>query len=83
MKLERLSMLAGISDIEGLRQAIEAMCMPEHKVRNIRLLPDSDGMEYLCFVELDAPGRNWLLIDRLGGIDYGSSVAFRIPIGRL
>lgn len=82
MNEESLKKLAGISNMEALRQAIEAMCASICKVRSVRLLPDQHGIEYLCFVELDCPGQNRLLIDKLGGIDYGNSIAFRIPVNR-
>ncbi len=72
-----------MSDVETLRRAIEAMCTPVCKVRAIRLIPDQRGMAYLCFVEPDSPDLSWSLIEEIGGIDYGNSVAFRIPFDRL
>ena len=82
MNAESLKKLTGISNVEALRQAIEAMCTPVVKVRSVRLLPDRHGIEYLCFIEPDSHELNPMLIDKLGGIDYGNSIAFRIPINR-
>lgn len=79
MNKESLKQLAGISDVEQLRRAIETLCLPFGGVLDIRLLPDQRGEEYLCFVELDPPNPNPSMIDKLGGINYGNSVAFRIP----
>ena len=79
MNQESLKKLAGISDIEELRRAIEALCLPFGGVQEIRLLPDQRAEAYLCFVKLDAPHLNPSMMDKLGGINYGDSVAFRIP----
>ncbi len=79
MNQESLKKLAGLSDIEELRQAIKALCLPFGSVQDIRLIRDQGGEEYLCFVNLHSPHLNPLVIERLGGIDYGNSVAFRIP----
>lgn len=82
MHQEILRQLAGISDKEALRRAIAALCESVCDVRGIRLVADQHGFEYLCFVELDTPELNPSLIEKLGGIIYGDTVAFRIPIDR-
>jgi hypothetical protein len=82
MNQESLKQLAGISNIEDLRRAIEAMCLPYGPVAEIRLLPDTRGQEYLCFVKLASFNLNSAMIDKLGGISFGNSVAFRIPFVR-
>jgi hypothetical protein len=79
MNQESLEKLAGVSDIEELRQAVEALCLPFGSVQNIRLIRDRGGKECLCFVNLHAPHLIPLVIEKLGGIHYGNSVAFRIP----
>lgn len=79
MNQESLKKLAGVSDIEELRQAVEALCLPFGSVRDIRLIPDRVGEGCLCFVNLHAPHLNPSVIAKLGGIHYGNSVAFRIP----
>ena len=78
MNKESLKQLEGISDVGQLRSAIEALCLPFGRVLDIRLLPDQRGEAYLCFVELDSPNLNPAMIDKLGGINYGNSVAFTI-----
>ena len=79
MNQKNLKKLAEVSDIEELCQAIQALCLPLGSVQDIRLIPDQRGEEYLCFVNLHSPHLNPLVIEKLGGIDYGNSVAFRIP----
>lgn len=82
MNQESLKKLAGITNIEDLRRAIEAMCPPFGPVEEVRLLPDTRGQEYLCFVRLASFNLNPAMIDKLGGINYGNSVVFRIPFAR-
>jgi len=82
MNPESLKKLAGISNIEEMRRAIEAMCLPFGSVQEIRLLPDQRGEAYLCFVTLASQQMNPPMMDKLGGINYGNSVAFRIPFKR-
>ena len=82
MHQEIQKQLSEISDKEALRRAIAALCESVCNVRGIRLLADQRGIEYLCFVELDTPDLNPSLIEKLGGIIYGDTVAFRIPIHR-
>jgi len=82
MNPESLKKLAGISNIEEMRRAIEAMCLPFGSVQEIRLLPDQRGEAYLCFVTLASQHMNPPMMDKLGGINYGNSVAFRIPFKR-
>jgi hypothetical protein len=48
----------------------------------MRLLRDENRKEYLCFVELDSPSLNSSMMRTLGGINYGNSVAFRIPFNQ-
>jgi hypothetical protein len=79
MNQESLKKLAGAANAEELRRAIEALCQPFGKLKDIRLLPNKHGGDYLCFVELDSPNLNPSVIEKLGGINYGNSVAFRIP----
>ncbi len=79
MKPENLNLLAAASTLEELRTAIATVCMRFGDIRGIRLIPDAHGSEYLCFVELDSPEANPMMIEQLGGINYGYSVAFRIP----
>jgi hypothetical protein len=79
MNQENLQKLAGISDVEELRRAIEELCLPFGRVRDIPLLPDQSGKQYLCFVKLDSPHLNLSMLEKLGGISYGNCVAFRIP----
>ena len=79
MNQESLKKLAGISDIEELRRAVAALCLPFGSVREVRLLPDPRGDAYLCFVTLVSQHMNPPMMDKLGGINYGNSIAFRIP----
>ncbi len=79
MKPESLKSLAGASTTEELRTAIATVCMRFGGIKEIRLIPDAHGREYLCFVELDSPNANPPMVEQLGGINYGYSVAFRIP----
>ena len=55
------------------------MCRPFGSIKDIRLVSDMHGRGYQCFVELDSPNANPSMIEQLGGINYGYSVAFRIP----
>ena len=79
MNKETLATLAGISDVAALRDAVERLCLVFGRVRDIRLLPDNHGEAYLCFVTFESHELNPRVIEALGGISYGSSVAFRIP----
>jgi hypothetical protein len=79
MNPESLKKLAGASNINELKKAIEALCLPFGGIKNLRLLPDDYGAEYLCYVELDSPQLYPFMIELLGGSTYGTSVVFRIP----
>jgi hypothetical protein len=79
MKPESMKKLAGVSTPEALKAAIGALCQPFGSVKEIRLVLDLHGTEYVCFVELDSPGKNPAMIEQLGGTNYGYSVAFNIP----
>ena len=79
MNPESLKKLAGASNVEELRAAVAALCGPFGNVKEIRLVSDLHGREYMCFVELDSPNGNPAMIEQLGGVNYGYSVAFRIP----
>lgn len=79
MKPESLKALAGASTVDELRTAIARMCMRFGDIKEIRLIPDAHGREFLCFVQLDSPNANPSMVEQLGGINYGYSVAFRIP----
>lgn len=79
MNLEILKKLDAASSTEELRNAIETLCLPFGSVKNIRLLSNLQGDEYLCFIELGSPNGNASVIEHVGGINYGDCVAFRIP----
>ncbi len=82
MNQETLTKLAGILDAGELRREIEALCLPFGGIKDMRLLRDENRKEYLCFVELDSPSLNSSMMRTLGGINYGNSVAFRIPFNQ-
>ena len=79
MNKETLATLAGISDVDALRNAVEQLCVSYGRVRDIHMLSNNRGEEYLCFVTFESHELNPRVIEALGGISYGSSVAFRIP----
>jgi hypothetical protein len=79
MKPESMKKLAGASNPDELRAAIGALCRPFGSVKEIRVVLDLHGTEYVCFVVLDSPGKNSAMIEQLGGTNYGYSVAFNIP----
>lgn len=79
MNQENLKKLAGVSNAEELRRTIEALCRPFGSLKDIRLLPDEHGEGYQRFVSLDSPNLHPSMIEELGGINYGYSVAFGIP----
>jgi hypothetical protein len=79
MNLEHLEKLAGAADAEELRRAIEALCQPFGSPKDIRLLPNGRGEEYVCFVELGSPKLNASIIENFGGSYFANGVAFRIP----
>jgi hypothetical protein len=85
MNQETLKKLEGISDIDDLRRAIEALCVPFSGIKDIRLLRNKTYREFLCFVDLDAPDSPDLkapIVEIFGGIDFETSVAFRIPLSQ-
>lgn len=82
MNPESLKKLASASNAEELRKVVEALCLPFGGLKNIRLLPNKLGGEYLCFIEFDSPNKNPSVIEQLGGFNYGHSVALRIPFGK-
>ena len=79
MSREHLEKLAGAADAEELRRAIEALCQPFGSPKNIRILPNRRGAEYVCFVELGSPKLNSSIIKDFGGIYFANGVTFRIP----
>ncbi len=80
MNQQTLKKLAGLKNSEDLSRAVEDLCRPFGKTRDIRLLHNQKRGEYLCFVEFDPPSISASVIDKLGGINFGSGVAFRIPL---
>jgi hypothetical protein len=79
MNQEYLKQLAGAADAEELRRAIEALCQPFGSPKDIRLLPNGCGEEYVCFVELGSPKLNESIIENFGGSYFANGVAFRFP----
>jgi len=79
VKQEHLEELAGAANVEELQRAIEALCQPFGSPKNIRLLLNRRGEEYVCFVELGSPNLNSSIIENFGGIYFANGVAFRIP----
>jgi hypothetical protein len=79
MNREHLEKLAGAANAEELRRAIEALCQPFGSPKDIRLLPNRRGEEYVCFVELGSPKLNASIIENFGGSYFANGVAFRIP----
>ena len=79
MNQEQLRKLAGASNADELRRAIEALCEPFGNPKNIRLLPNRQSEEYVCFVELGSPKLNSSIIENYGGAYFANGVAFRIP----
>ena len=79
MKQEHLEELAGAANVEELQRAIEALCQPFGSPKNIRLLLNRRGEEYVCFVELGSPKLNTSIIENLGGMYFSNGVAFTIP----
>jgi len=76
---ERLAKLTGAVDAEELRRAIEALCLPFGSPKDIRLVPNRDSAEYVCFVELGSAKLNLSIIEEFGGFYFANGVAFRIP----
>ena len=79
MNEKALKQLAGISSAEGLRTAVRKLCLPYGDVSRIDLFPLPDDEGYMLFVELVSPTLHPTMINELGGVDFGNSVAFRIP----
>ena len=79
MNQEHLEKLAEAADAEELQREIEAMCQPFGSPKDIRLLPNTRGEEYVCFVELGSPKLNASIIENFGGSYFANGVAFRIP----
>jgi len=74
-----LKKLGGAANAEELQRAIGALCQPFGSLKNIRLVPNKHREEYLCLVEFGSPNLNPSIIEKLGGIDFGNGVGFRIP----
>ncbi len=80
MNREGLARLAEVSSGEELRRALEAMCVPFGRVQDIRLVKNRPNATYLCFVELDSPAACASMMRQFGGIYFGTSIAFKIPL---
>jgi len=76
---ESLKKLAGLSDIEELRQAVDELCMPFGGVRSMTLSRVRNADSYLCLVSLNTPSLHSAMKRRLGGFSFGHSVSFMIP----
>ena len=76
---ESLRKLAGISDAQELRRAIEAMCATFGPIKFCRLMYNENRKEYLCLVELQSANLHSAMIQGLGGDMFGDCVAFNIP----
>ena len=74
-----MEILAGAENAEELRRSIEALCQPFGSPKDIRLVPNRRGEEYVCFVELGSPTLNSSIIENFGGFYFSNGVAFRIP----
>jgi len=79
MKQEHLDKMVGAANAEELRRAIDALCQPFGSPKNIRLLPNSRGEEYVCFVELGSETLNSSIIENYGGTYFANGVTFSIP----
>ena len=79
MHKEYLEIFAGAANAEELRRSIAALCQPFGSPKDIRLVQNSRGEEYVCFVELGSPTLNSSIIENFGGFYFANGVAFRIP----
>ena len=79
MNKEHLEILAGAANAEELRSSIETLCQPFGSPKDIRLVPNRRGEEYVCFVELGSPTLNSSIIENFGGFYFSNGVAFKIP----
>jgi len=76
---ESLRKLAGLSDIEELRQAVDELCMPFGGIRSMTLSRINNADKYLCLVSLNTPSLHSAMKRRLGGFSFGHSVSFILP----
>jgi hypothetical protein len=83
MEQEVLKQLSAITDDEALSQAVAALCLPFGNIKSIRVLPDGHSKEgRLCYVELDSPIQQEIMMRKLGGISFGGCAVFFIPAAK-
>ena len=82
MNQESLKKLARVSDVQQLRWAIEALCLPFGDIRYPQIVDRKERKEYLCIVEIDSRSGQSSVAERLGGVPYGTSVLLRVPFSQ-
>ena len=79
---EALRNLAGLSGLQELESGPRKLCLPFGAVKRVRILPNRNHREHLCFVELDPPSQYSSLVESLGGVSFGNAVVLRVPFDK-
>ena len=80
MKPEVLDTLGGARDINSLTQAVLDLCQPYGPVHEFRLVHNRRAARVFCFVELESPKQQVVMVRALGARSVNEAACFEIPV---
>ena len=80
MKPEVLDTLGGARDIHSLTKAVLDLCEPYGPVHEFRLVHNRRAARVFCFVELESPKQQTVMVRALGARSVNEAACFEIPV---
>jgi hypothetical protein len=80
MKPEVLDTLGGAQDFHSLTKAVLDLCEPYGPVHEFRLVHNRRAARVFCFVELESPKQQTVMVRALGARSVNEAACFEIPV---
>ena len=80
MKPEVLDTLGEARDFHALTKAVLDLCEPYGAVHEFRLVHNRRAARVFCFVELESPKQQTVMVRALGARSVNEAACFEIPV---
>ena len=80
MKPELNAQLSGARDLHSLTEAVLGLCEPYGPVHAFRVVHNRGAARVVCFIELEAPKKQPLLLRALGAKEVNGAACLDIPV---
>jgi hypothetical protein len=80
MKPEVLDTLGGAHDFHALTKAVLDLCEPYGPVHEFRMVHNRRAARVFCFVELESPKQQTVMVRALGARSVNDAACFEIPV---